>query len=455
LGVNFGGKHHLEAMACRNFWALPLAMACVGQLGCAQDDGGDKMHSEFFCPPRDYRREAVMVPLVGDPDHFLTAVASKPPGRGARARVAIVVIHGGLREAEPYYDVMMKVVKKHNQHDSTLVVAPGFADRPCSSAEWLKGSSLRHTGAVAAYWGSSSRQWMFGAESDHNATWKGVTSFEAIDSIFPWVSKEYLGVEHIILAGFSSGGQMVLRWAITSTEGIDGKTKDGKELRIVIGSPSTVMYLDEKRPAKKCSPNEDTGKLHHCHDFQVQAADVCGPHDYDQYGFGLGGLRWHSGVGSSIRLDVSNYVHATTSKSDQKHLRSTLVKRFASKDIRFLFGSHDTKSCLKGICSGDCQSMTQGANRLQRGLNYMGHLENAIPGYKAIFGIFEGGHDHIKAFNSDHFGSWAFHHGRGKQASVVAHTSPMHKATERVVQLEVSVGGTPRVIAPHFDYIIN
>jgi len=97
----------------------------------------------------------------------------------------------------------------------------------------------------------------------------------------------------------------------------------------------------------------------------------------------------------------------------EKHIDRTLRERFATKDVHFIFGSHDTKSCLKGRCSGECAAMVQGANRLQRGLNYMSHLEDVLPGYTSHWAIFDGGHNHDKAFQSGYFRHWVFDDDRG------------------------------------------
>jgi hypothetical protein len=54
----------------------------------------------------------------------------------------------------------------------------------------------------------------------------------------------------------------------------------------------------------------------------------------------------------------------------------------------------------------DCESLLQGSNRLQRGLNYIGHLERMGAGVE--HGVFEGGHDNAAFYASDLFQEWVY-----------------------------------------------
>merc|ERR1712242_416418 len=90
------------------------------------------------------------------------------------------------------------------------------------------------------------------------------------------------------------------------------------------------------------------------------------------------------------------------------YVSKELRDRFATKDVRFLVGVSDTLSCNIGGCSERCEAMNQGSNRLQRVLNYMGHLRNSIPGYEPTYGLFNAGHAPVVAYSSDYFARWAF-----------------------------------------------
>ncbi|EOD31956.1 hypothetical protein EMIHUDRAFT_231210 [Emiliania huxleyi CCMP1516] len=110
---------------------------------------------------------------------------------------------------------------------------------------------------------------------------------------------------------------MIQRWSVLSAEGAYGVTRLGVPLRIVVGAPSSVLYLDSTRPAQSCSPEKNTGPHHVCTSFSVPKENCNG---YDEYGHGLGNIQgsWAS------------------------EWQSALLDRFATKNIRY-FGELDTR----------------------------------------------------------------------------------------------------------------
>ncbi|EOD31948.1 hypothetical protein EMIHUDRAFT_231200 [Emiliania huxleyi CCMP1516] len=131
---------------------------------------------------------------------------------------------------------------------------------------------------------------------------------------------------------------MIQRWSVLSAEGAYGVTRLGVPLRIVVGAPSSVLYLDSTRPAQSCSPEKNTGPHHVCTSFSVPKENCNG---YDEYGHGLGNIQgsWAS------------------------EWQSALLDRFATKNIRY-FGELDTVSCIVGACDGSCATMLT-RNRVQ------------------------------------------------------------------------------------------
>jgi hypothetical protein len=63
--------------------------------------------------------------------------------------------------------------------------------------------------------------------------------------------------------------------------------------------------------------------------------------------------------------------------------------------------------CLLAIC-GRCESMLQGSNRLQRGLNYVSYLASSTPDATITYAAFDGGHNQSAMMFSDTLQSWAF-----------------------------------------------
>jgi len=363
--------------------------------------------SDFFCPPKKEKHNAYAVPLGSN--FYLPIFASHPPGGPVSKdmKQAIIVMHGAPRSAMQYFRDTLDVVDKQHKPQHTVVIAPAIPDKPCEAGKWSNRRRQQVPDDFKAPTWDSQREWMFGGGSDRRRRRQGMSSFDALDTVVDWTQEEYPNLDRVVVTGFSAGGQMVLRWAVMSPEGEGGKTRFGDlNLRIIIGSPSTVLYLNEDRPKKSCRPDKDQGQYHSCKEFFTPSAHACGG-DFDKYGFGLKGLHEGGGGTTTIRGAANEYMHWYLNEKKSKQVSKKLRERFATKDVRFVFGSKDTRHCDHSVCSNDCGAMLQGTNRLQRGLNYMGHLKEALPNYTPKYSIFYGGHDNYAAFLSHDWILWA------------------------------------------------
>jgi len=200
----------------------------------------------------------------------------------------------------------------------------------------------------------------------------------------------------------------VLRWAALSPVGAEGVTRvGGLPLRIIVGSPSTVFYLGEERPARTCRPDKDQGPYWSCDEFSVPGTGMdCKTH-YNRYGSGLGGLYQGASSEGHIRYDANRYLLQSLGAITSSEVSQKVRARWATKDVRFMFGSRDTLHCNVGACANDCENMLTGTNRLQRGLNFMNHLRREFPSSQPLWGIFNFGHNAVAAFASHHFTAWA------------------------------------------------
>jgi len=124
---------------------------------------------------------------------------------------------------------------------------------------------------------------------------------------------------------------MIQRWSVLSAEGAYGVTRLGVPLRIVVGAPSSVLYLDSTRRAQRCSPEKNTGPHHVCTSFSVPKENCNG---YDEYGTGW---ETYKEVGQ-VRKDRSLPAPASAGE-----WQSALLDRFATKNIRY-FGANSTQS---------------------------------------------------------------------------------------------------------------
>jgi len=390
--------------------SISLRTASSSMYGGQEHDEQSWYASQFACPPQNYRSQAYAVPLAS-PDFFEPVFASHPPGSDA-VEVAIIVVHGANRVEEGYFREMVRIVDEHKSSEHTLVVAPAWGEKPCSAADWSGGTSNQVRGdAQAPMWAlvdrpfaaSEARSWTLGGGSV-----QGAHSFEVLDSVVEWVEVNYPRLRRLVVTGFSFGGQYVQRWAAFSPEGANGVTRSrGLPLRIIAGGPSAILYLNEERPDPACVPDEDQGANWSCSDFSIPSPERDCDSLWNKYSIGLDGL--HDGASSEgdLRHDVNQYLRKSMDTASSSKLSKQIRDRWATKDIRFLFGSGDTRHCTTSMCSDLCEAMLTGKSRLQRGLNFMGYLEHLFPGSQPVWGIYDGGHSCILAFESHHFTAWA------------------------------------------------
>jgi len=348
---------------------------------------------------------AAAVPLAGG-RVFLPIFKHDAPD-GAAPTIAVITLHGAGRNGDNYHGWVTNALRKQDMEGEIVTISPIFPDKNCSAADWTGDPEAV---GRAARWTHSTRQWVNGATSDGFDDWDGISSFEAVDDLITWVEMTYRTIRKIVVTGFSAGAQMGLRWVITSPNGARGVTLSGTLLTIILGSPSSFIYLNDRRPAKSCSLIKDQVVDHNCTTFLVpgsshKAVKTCKGH-YNLYGFGLEGLERGAAKPHTTRADVSDYIHKYL--HDDALIEDTLRARFGTKNVIFEFGDLDVKDCLSGVCADDCGAMDEGTSRLQRGLNYMDHLRDALPGYEPQYEIFEGGHRPELFFAGERFNKVVF-----------------------------------------------
>jgi hypothetical protein len=106
-------------------------------------------------------------------------------------------------------------------------------------------------------------------------------------------------------------------------------------------------------------------------------------------------------------------------------LQAALSQAFLRKDIRYMYGDQDTKSCNVGTCSDKCAPMLTGSNRLQRGMNYFSHLRSFFNGtYEPKYGIYSGGHHDWDFYHSAYFCEFFFDPSACKRHGITTTTPP-------------------------------
>lgn len=353
---------------------------------------------------------------------FLSSVGFKQ--HNPHLKYAIIWIHGFSGKADEYFCDAEKFVNE---------IGPGVSESTINIAPWF-GAKAEFPGHLwhgkltpeqkMKVWGPVS--WItgeVGAKADAKKRNLHLTSFELVDTLVAVLRNRtlYPNLETITISGFSAGCQFASRYAFFSLSPLPAPGK--AEVQIIAANCGSYMYLDERRPAKNCRADFDTGSGHTCEEFSVPEMKHA-IRNYNKYKLGLEQTMY-----SDLALEYIKMV-------------------FPQKKVRFLLGDQDVcncnsvsyhnpefcahiAKCSPSLTHGQCcdtfpdntvlnvfdnksESMTQGSNRFQRGLNYMYYLRkyydtDSFP----EFDIFHGGHD-MRAFSRDlKFIEWSF----GKQVA--------------------------------------
>lgn len=363
----------------------------------------------------------------------------------------MIFVHGALRNANAYFCEGSSAVASRggDVKARTLVVAPWYGTEQLSAEEWMgrgNGTSTRWT----------NNSWIQGGDTRGKPK-RFSTSFDIMDQLVrllldgaPLVdgAKLYPRLDHVVIVGFSAGAQFAFRYSFFAA--LDTR------VRYLLSDAATWMYFSPERPAPRCTLLHDSGVSHACVEFGEPDVEECT--GYNNYKYGLGNLS----------SSESRYVERF---ADDQGLLDDAVELWADKDVRFVFGQHDTcnaqsngydnaRSCFQRDAgcypvSGDvalremnltgmtccdtfpasnnnvldvnCEAMLTGSNRLQRGLNHMNYLTHlysvrrrsahergrgAAAGpsrpYTPRHSLFAGAHSDYAFYQSKAFVEWAF-----------------------------------------------
>mmetsp|Transcript_3353 Transcript_3353/g.7076 ORF Transcript_3353/g.7076 Transcript_3353/m.7076 type:complete len:439 (-) Transcript_3353:56-1372(-) len=350
--------------------------------------------------------------------------------------LATVFIHGLAGDANTYFcDAMASAPS------NVLVVAPWFGDDQASGADWEeKGDSS----TLSTYW--NTQGWVSGGDASPSPS-RFTTSFDVLDTIIRKLASakatgRFPNLERVTVTGFSAGAQLASRWSVFSALGNGGEELE-IGVRTVVADGSSYLYFDETRPSSTCLDLFDTGVEHVCDEFSLpEDADTC--MGYNSWKFGVN----FTDLGSS-------YMYLDPFAADSTLVDEAITLYLNNSDnIKFIFGNEDVCNCntegytntnsevcypsgticspndfggeLDGIQCCDtypdtgssnalatgCESMMQGTNRLQRGLNYMSYTKamqaklNLESSFE--FGFFDGGHSDQDFFASELFQKWVY-----------------------------------------------
>ena len=246
---------------------------------------------------------------------------------------AVIMVHGRLRDADKYFDLSLHAAKASNALTDTLIIAPQILINADTARNDLTPNFARWT----------SEAWLGG---DVGKAPFAISSFEVLDGIIAMLSdrKRFPNLERIVVAAHSGGAQFVQRYAVVGradqvltaaglqpyADGVEvGAGKNNvMRVRYVVANPSSYLYFDSVRakPVEKCG-------------------------NFDHWRYGL--------------IDPVPYV-----RGDHK----ALEQRYLTRRVIYLSGGSDVDPNHVAL-DKTCMAETQGANRLERGLNYFAHVQ--------------------------------------------------------------------------------
>ncbi len=246
---------------------------------------------------------------------------------------AVIVVHGRLRDADKYFDLSMHAAKASNALADTLIIAPQIL---------INADTARHDLTPNfARW--KSEAWLGG---DVGKAPFAISSFEVLDGIIALLSDRtrFPNLERIVVAAHSGGAQFVQRYAVVGradqvltaaglqpyADGVEVAAGKSNVMRVryVVANPSSYVYFDSTRPkpVEKCA-------------------------EFDHWRYGL--------------ISPVPYV-----RGDNK----ALEQRYLTRRVIYMAGGNDVDPNHAAL-DKTCMAETQGANRLERGLNYFAHVQ--------------------------------------------------------------------------------
>lgn len=304
--------------------------------------------------------------------------------RSSCFRAAVVVVHGANRNADEYFCAMKEAAALQGQYppEEVLVVAPWFK-------AWPPDSVL----ANEVYWwgGDPNGVWRAGRESDPTADSSGanrtVSSYAVLDRLVSSLLALDC-IEHVAVAGHSSGGQTVQRWAVVSPVVARADSRSPR-LRLVVANPSSYVYFDDRRwsySSPSGMPPWSTDEL-----VVVNASGAAACPGFDQWEWGLS------------PGDSPPYV----AQALQAPGAPALLESYAAADAVYLLGGNDTcnenlePGCHSHGLETTCSDMLEGPFRLYRGQHYWRYLQ-AFYGrdVHSVAVVPNAGHDHTLIFQS-------------------------------------------------------
>lgn len=273
---------------------------------------------------------------------------------------AVILEHGVKRDGDTYFATGLEFLRKAGlDPEHNLLLTPNFM----TEGDALSDSKM-------ALWRGDN--WMQGQDSTHGKT--GVSAFRVFDDIAAYLSAgRFPALKEIVFIGHSAGAQLMQRYAVLNNS--DEKLRQaGIQVRYVISSPSSYLYLDNNRPTYQ--------------GFAPVSGITCP--GYDNYRYGLAEM---------LPYGLQGPVKDGQANGEQ------LFKRYAARDVTYMVGSKDNNPNHRFLDKA-CGARLQGATRVERHDNYVRYEQFLAkkwqtPVHHPDFEVPGIGHDAAGLFESD------------------------------------------------------
>jgi len=249
-------------------------------------------------------------------------------GGSPKIVMAIVNLHGLLRDADVYERVGEKVLAAGHAGDDTLLITPQFLASVDVTGHSLPPETLRWT----------VHSWLDGKPAEGPAP---LTVFSVLDAIVQRLGDRtrFPALREIVVIGHSAGGQVAHRYAVVG-RAQEGIAKEGIGVRYVVANPSSYVYFNRQRPTANGG-------------FAPYDAARCPAFDRWKFGF----------------EDPPAYVDQAASWYET---------RYIAEDVTYLLGQLDVDPQHAEL-DRTCPAEAEGAYRFARGLAYVRYIKMRHP----------------------------------------------------------------------------
>lgn len=291
-------------------------------------------------------------------------------------KMALIVIHGAGRNADDYYCSATAAVRLQQQYpaESVLVIVPRFASVSDDAIHL-------HEGGIPLLWkDTGDGPWRYGAQAASPSKATTISSFETMDRIVSVLHNHTAlpNLQHITIAGHSSGGQFVQRYSLLTS------FWNSKRMSAIVANPSNYAYLTPLRFMNGTWKIPNTAKS-----------------DCPQYN------EWEYGLDHGGKMVVPYKDRALERLNNNM---TALIQRYAHRQVTYLAGGADRCNvsesqqhngwCYSHGLETSCMDMMQGSSRWERNIRHVeslrmlgvkSHKRRVVPGV---------GHDHSLIFTS-------------------------------------------------------